>query len=71
MKEQFSDIGSAIKQEVSSEAQAYTLAETEDPDLSYNQLIRPWKSRLAILYIDNQNFILDIKIIFFNCRNTT
>ena len=26
---------------------------SEDPDLSYNQLIRPWKSRLAIFYINN------------------
>jgi lipopolysaccharide/colanic/teichoic acid biosynthesis glycosyltransferase len=34
-----------------------------DPDLSYNQLIRPWKSRLGIFYIDKNNFILDIKLI--------
>ena len=37
----------------------------EDPDLSYNQLIRPWKSRLGLIYIDNQNFLLDITIIFY------
>lgn len=35
----------------------------EDPDLSYNQLIRPWKSRLALVYIDNQSTVLDLKII--------
>jgi len=34
-----------------------------DPDISYNELIRPWKSRLGIVYIENQNFLLDIKII--------
>ena len=37
IKEQFSDIGSAIKQEVSSEAQAYTLAETEDPEVKVKE----------------------------------
>jgi lipopolysaccharide/colanic/teichoic acid biosynthesis glycosyltransferase len=34
-----------------------------DPDLSYNQLIRPWKSRLGLLYIDKQSLILDIQLI--------
>jgi len=37
----------------------------EDPDLSYNQLIRPWKSRLALVYIDHQSIALDLKIILF------
>ena len=27
----------------------------KDPDLSYNQLIRPWKSRLGLAYIENQS----------------
>ena len=36
----------------------------EDPDLSYNQLIRPWKSRLGLAYIENQSIFLDIQIIF-------
>lgn len=35
----------------------------EDPDIAYNQLIRPWKSRLGIFYIQNRSFILDIKLI--------
>jgi len=35
----------------------------KDPDLSYNQLIRPWKSRLGLIYIDGCNVILDFKII--------
>ncbi len=34
----------------------------EDPDLAYNQLIRPWKSRLGLVYIDNSNIFLDVKI---------
>lgn len=36
----------------------------EDPDIAYNQLIRPWKSRLGILYIDNMSLLLDAKLIF-------
>ena len=34
-----------------------------DPDLAYNQIIRPWKSRLSLLYQDNISLWLDIKII--------
>ena len=30
---------------------------SNDPDLDYNQLIRPWKSRLGIFYIENNNVI--------------
>ncbi len=36
---------------------------SENPDLDYNRLIRPWKSRLGLFYIDNQSFLLDIKLI--------
>ena len=46
----FSDEGRILKNE-------------NDPDIAYNQLIRPWKSRLAIFYIDNQNFYLDLILI--------
>jgi len=35
----------------------------KDPDLSYNQLIRPWKSRLGILYIKNRSIRLDLFLI--------
>ena len=41
------------------------LKEESNPDLAYNQLIRPWKSRLGIIYIENATIILDIKIIFY------
>ncbi|MBL8210458.1 MAG: sugar transferase [Bryobacterales bacterium] len=34
-----------------------------DPDLLYNQIIRPWKSRLALAYIDNRSLIVDLKLI--------
>lgn len=36
---------------------------SDDPDLKYNQIIRPWKSRLALLYIDKRTLMIDIKII--------
>lgn len=35
---------------------------TSDPDLAYNQLIRPWKSRLALMYVHNQSVRLDIEL---------
>ena len=39
------------------------LKDSKDPDLDYNQLIRPWKSRLALVTVDKSSFITDIKII--------
>ena len=46
----FSDEGDILKNSI-------------DPDLDYNQLIRPWKSRLGLFYIENRSIILDIKLI--------
>lgn len=34
-----------------------------DPDSVYNELIRPWKSRLALIYIETRSFSLDLKLI--------
>jgi lipopolysaccharide/colanic/teichoic acid biosynthesis glycosyltransferase len=34
----------------------------EHPDLLYNQIIRPWKSRLALWYVANMSLALDIRI---------
>jgi lipopolysaccharide/colanic/teichoic acid biosynthesis glycosyltransferase len=39
------------------------LSEKKDPDLAYNQLIRPGKSRLGLEYISKRGIILDIKIL--------
>lgn len=39
------------------------LSDSEDPDLEYNRLIRPWKSRLGLLYIEHQCFLLDMSLI--------
>ena len=40
------------------------LEEKDDPDLAYNQLIRPWKSRLGLIYIERRSTWLDLKLIF-------
>ena len=40
------------------------LKNQDDPNIAYNQLIRPGKSLLGLLYIENQSFWLDIKICF-------
>jgi lipopolysaccharide/colanic/teichoic acid biosynthesis glycosyltransferase len=41
------------------------LENEKDPDLAYNQLIRPWKSRLGLVYIKHQSIINDIQIIIY------
>lgn len=35
-----------------------------DPDIAYHQLIRPWKSRLGIFYIEHRSFWLDLQLIY-------
>ena len=39
------------------------LSGVKDPDISYNQLIRPGKSELGLFYISHQSFLLDIFIL--------
>jgi len=39
------------------------LKNKSDPDIAYNQLIRPGKSKLGLFYIEHQSLILDFKII--------
>lgn len=39
------------------------LKDKNDPDVAYNQLIRPWKSRLGILYAQRRSMRLDLEII--------
>ena len=48
----FSDEGKILESEV-------------DPDLAYNQLIRPWKSRLGLIYIENRTILLDLQLILY------
>lgn len=38
------------------------LEHSADPNLSYNQLVRPWKSRFALAYVKHQSFMVDISI---------
>jgi len=45
------------------------LSGSENPDLLYAQIERPWKSRLALLYIEHASFWLDLKIMFFTFTN--
>jgi lipopolysaccharide/colanic/teichoic acid biosynthesis glycosyltransferase len=40
------------------------LKDQSDPDIAYNQLIRPWKSRLGIFYAEHRSMVVDIKLIF-------
>jgi lipopolysaccharide/colanic/teichoic acid biosynthesis glycosyltransferase len=40
------------------------LAGSADPDLLYNQIVRPWKSRLALLSLARASFGLDLRILF-------
>ena len=35
-----------------------------DPDIAYNQLIRPWKSRLGLFYVDHSSLWLDLRLIW-------
>ena len=39
------------------------LSNHEDADRAYDQLIRPWKSRLGLFYVDNRGNWLDFRII--------
>jgi len=47
----FSDEGEILKDQI-------------DPDIAYNQLIRPGKSMLGIFCIENRNFLVDFQLIF-------
>jgi lipopolysaccharide/colanic/teichoic acid biosynthesis glycosyltransferase len=40
------------------------LKDQSDPDIAYNQLIRPGKSMLGIFYIEKRRFVIDIKLIY-------
>ena len=39
------------------------LADKADPDISYNQLIRPGKSRLGLFYIQKKNLLVDLSLV--------
>jgi lipopolysaccharide/colanic/teichoic acid biosynthesis glycosyltransferase len=39
------------------------LNDAPDPDALYETIIRPWKNRLALLYVENRSFMLDLRLI--------
>jgi lipopolysaccharide/colanic/teichoic acid biosynthesis glycosyltransferase len=43
---------------------AEIVANAPDPNIAYNQLVRPWKSRLGLFYIEHSSVMLDIALIF-------
>jgi lipopolysaccharide/colanic/teichoic acid biosynthesis glycosyltransferase len=43
--------------------EGHILAGSADPDLLYNQIIRPWKSRFALLYVDHGGWSSDARIL--------
>ena len=40
------------------------LAGSIDPDLDYNRIIRPWKSRLALMYVRNRSLRLQLRLVW-------
>jgi len=40
------------------------LGSRSDPDIAYNQLIRPWKSKFGLLYIQRQTMTVDLMLIW-------
>ena len=46
----FSDLGTILKT-------------AEDANIAYNQLVRPWKSRLALFYIDHRSLWMDVQLL--------
>lgn len=43
--------------------EAEVLEGREDPDIAYNQLIRPWKSRMALHYLERRSLWLDLRLV--------
>ena len=43
---------------------------SQDPDLLYNQIIRPWKSRLGIHYVVRHSLRIDAQIILLTVANS-
>jgi lipopolysaccharide/colanic/teichoic acid biosynthesis glycosyltransferase len=39
------------------------LRDQADPDIAYNQLIRPWKGYLGLFYVANRSLWLDLKLV--------
>lgn len=40
------------------------LKDHADPDAAYERIIRPWKSRLGVLYVENSSIMIDAKLLY-------
>jgi lipopolysaccharide/colanic/teichoic acid biosynthesis glycosyltransferase len=40
------------------------LAGLADPDAGYEALVRPWKSRLGLFYIDHRSLAMDLRLVY-------
>jgi lipopolysaccharide/colanic/teichoic acid biosynthesis glycosyltransferase len=45
------------------------VANEPDPNVAYRELVRPWKSRLGLFYIDHRSLSLDAAIVFLTFCN--
>ena len=45
------------------------LKDSKDPNLDYNQLVRPWKSRFGMIYVQHFSLELYFKLIFLTALN--
>ena len=43
------------------------LKQYSDPDLAYEQLIRPWKSRLSLFYVQKGSILVDVALCSITC----
>lgn len=39
------------------------LAGYDDANIAYNQLVRPWKGRLGVFYVENHTFVMDMTLL--------
>ena len=65
MAKSFSDLHylKTIKIKVPFSDLAQILESHPDANIAYNQLVRPWKSRLSLLCIEHSSLQLDIKLL--------
>lgn len=47
------------------------LAGSDNADLKYNQVIRPWKSRLGLFYVQNHSVLIDLQIVILTVVSLT
>ena len=45
------------------------VAPEPDPDIAYNQLVRPWKSRLGLVYVEKHSLAVDVAVIALTVLN--